>query len=142
MRMIPGSHRGLVREHVDTFGEENILTRGQEIRDVDEDRSVETPLRPGQVSLHDQRVIHSSRPNRSGDRRIGFAIQSYIPPYVTQTKGRTHAQLVRGKDLFGNFESAPRPQADMAPQDVELRDTVNAVWSEILYEGAQKRRNL
>ncbi len=139
--MIPGSHRGEIHDHNETFGEENILTRGQEIVDVDETRAVETPLRPGQVSFHSQRVIHSSQPNNSDDRRIGFAIQSYLPPSVVQTKGRTHAQLVRGDDPYGSFEFAPRPSRDMAREDVAFRDTVNAKWSEILYDGAQKRRD-
>ena len=141
MRMIPGSHRGEMRDHNDTFGEENILTRGQEIVDVDETKAVEILLRPGQVSFHCPRVIHSSEPNNSDDRRIGFAIQSYLPPNVVQTKARTHAQLVRGNDPYANFEIAPRPSRDMAPDDVVLRDRVNATWARILYEGSQKRRD-
>ena len=142
MRMIPGSHLGEMRHHKDTFGADNILTRGQEIEAVDESNAVETPLRPGQVSFHSLRVIHSSKPNTSDDRRIGFAIQSYVPPHVVQTKARMHAQLVRGSDAHGNFDLAPRPSRDMAPDDVALRDSVNAVWTEILYEGAEKRRDL
>jgi hypothetical protein len=142
MRMIPGSHRTGIRDHNDTFGETNILTRGQEVENVNEDEAVETPLRPGQVSFHSQRVVHSSAPNKSADRRIGFAIQAYIPPSVVQTMARTHAQLVRGSDPNGNFELAPRPTRDMNPEDIALRDQVNAAWAEILYEGAERRRNL
>lgn len=141
MRMIAGSHHDEMHDHNDTFGEENILTRGQEIEGVDETRAVEIPLRPGQASFHCPRVIHSSQPNNSDDRRIGFVIQSYLPPHVVQTKARTHAQLVRGNDPYGNFEIAPRPNRDMAPDDVVLRDSVNAVWAEILYDGARKRRD-
>ncbi|MFP6731539.1 MAG: phytanoyl-CoA dioxygenase family protein [Alphaproteobacteria bacterium] len=142
MRMIPGSHQGEMRDHDDTFGEENLLTRGQEIMDVDESKAVEILLQPGQISLHDPRVIHSSRPNNSDDRRIGFAIQSYIPPHVVQTKARTYAQLVRGTDPYGNFARAPRPSRDMAPDNVKLRDHVNAAWQQILYAGSQERRDL
>ena len=142
MRMIPGSHRDGMREHADTFGEDNILTRGQEIDDVDETKAVEIALRPGQASFHSQRTIHSSAPNNSADRRIGFAIQSYIPPRVVQTKARTLAQLVRGNDPYGNFDHAPRPSRDMASDDVALRDRVNATWADILYEGAERRRDL
>jgi hypothetical protein len=141
MRMIPGSHRDPLREHSDTFGEQNILTRGQEIEDVDEAKAVDIPLRPGQASFHSQRVIHSSQPNMSDDRRIGFVIQCYMPPSVSQTIARTHAQLVRGNDPCGNFDIAPRPSGDMAPDDVSLRDRVNAEWAEILYDGARMRRD-
>ncbi|MGB1752673.1 MAG: phytanoyl-CoA dioxygenase family protein, partial [Paracoccaceae bacterium] len=41
MQMIPGSH-GEIRDHNDTFGEENILTRGQEVENVDASTAVST----------------------------------------------------------------------------------------------------
>ena len=36
MTMIPGSHKTKIQEHEDTFAENNILTRGQVIQNVDE----------------------------------------------------------------------------------------------------------
>ena len=140
MRMIPGSH-DILRDHDDTFGAQNILTRGQEVPDVDETRAVSTPLKPGQASFHSARVIHSSQPNQSNDRRIGFVIQPYMPPHVTQTIVPTYAQLVRGQDPLGNFQRAGRPTRDMAPDDLALRDAVNETWSDILYHGAKQRRD-
>ena len=141
MQMIPGSHKDDFRDHNDTFGEENILTRGQEVEGVNELEAVSTPLRPGQVSFHHQKVIHASKPNLSNDRRIGFAIQSYFSPNVRQTKGTTYVQLARGEDHFGNFERHPRPKADMVAEDVKMRDHMNGLWADILYNGAEKRRN-
>ena len=38
MRMIPGSHKAALAEHVDTYGDDNLLTRGQTVPDVDRDR--------------------------------------------------------------------------------------------------------
>ena len=78
MRMVPGTHAASLVDHVDTFGEDNMLTRGQTVPDVDEAATVPVPLKPGQLSLHHPRVVHGSGPNRSGKRRVGFAIQSYI----------------------------------------------------------------
>lgn len=141
MQMIPGSHTGGMLEHVDTFGETNILTRGQDIEGIDASQAVATALDPGQVSFHSQRVVHASQPNRSGDRRIGFAIQSYLPPHVI-SQTRVPAQLVRGADRHGHYDPAPRPARPMDPDDVAFRDATNAVWADILYEGAEKRRNL
>ncbi len=141
MRMIPGSQDQL-RDHNDTFGEENILTRGQQVEGIDESLAVSTPLRPGQMSIHSACVIHSSQPNQSQDRRIGFVIQPYMPPNVRQTLTSTGAQLVRGKDPIGNFKILPRPTSDMDPADVANRDWVNETWSDILYHGAEKRRDL
>ena len=141
MRMIPGSHEHLM-EHDDTFAEQNILTRGQEVPGIDPSRAVSLALRPGQMSIHGARVIHSSQPNRSHDRRIGFAIQQYLPPHVAQTIRRTAAQLIRGNDPHGNFDLVGRPEIDMAPEDLAVRDRVNKTWAEILYDGATQRRNL
>jgi len=141
MQMIPGSHSHM-KEHYDTFGEDNILTRGQEIQEIDEAKTVSTPLRPGQASFHSVRVIHSSQPNKSNDRRIGFVIQTFMSPSVTQTKSRVAAQLVRGKDNFGNFDVVGRPERDMNPKDIASRDKINSIWAEHLYEGAEKKRDL
>ncbi len=140
MQMIPGSH-GVIKDHNDTYGEENILTRGQEIQDVDDTLAVSLNLRPGQMSIHSARVIHASQPNNSTDRRIGFVIQPYMPPHVKQTIKRTGAQLIRGTDSHNNFDLLNRPEIDMAPADVAVRDQINADWAEILYDGAEQRRN-
>ena len=76
MWMIPGSQKAPLAEHVDTYGDDTLLTRGQTVPDVDEDKAVTVPLKPGQLSLHHPRIVHGSGPNISGERRIGFAMQS------------------------------------------------------------------
>ena len=86
-------------------------------------------------------VIHGSAPNQSDDRRIGFAIQSYLPTYVI-SETRVPAQLVRGEDAFGHFDPINRPDEDMNANDVARRDQVNKVWADILYQGAEQRRDL
>ena len=140
MRMIPGSHEGEIRAHSDSFAAANILTRGQEIAAVAEDKAVDILLEPGEVSFHHMRVIHGSEPNRGGDRRIGIAIQIYMTPEMRQVKGPGFAQLARGRDRFGHFQILPRPRCDMDPVDVAARDKVNAAWSDILYRGAVRKR--
>lgn len=142
MSMIPGSHKHGVAEHADTFGADNILTRGQTIENVDESQAVDLILQPGQLSFHHMRTVHGSKPNRSQDRRIGFTIQPYMMPDMRQVISPTMAQLVRGSDGFGNFELAPRPESSMAPEATAQRDRNNAQWAEILYAGAETRRNL
>ena len=142
MRMLPGSHHDGMRDHEDTFGEDNILTRGQQIRGLDESKAVELVLRPGQMSLHNRQVAHASMPNRSDDRRIGFAIQSYLSPDVRQTLGRSLVQKVRGEVPSGHHEIVPRPSGDMLPDAIAARDEMNRVYADILYNGAEKRRAL
>ena len=140
MRMLPGTHREGVREQIDTFHADNILTRGQTIQDLDTSRAVDLLLEPGQISLHHGRTIHSSQPNQSPDRRIGVAIQQFVPPHVRERDGRGYAVLVRGRDRYRHFESLPRPRRDMAPEDAARRDAVNAHWADFLYRGARQRR--
>ena len=141
MRMVPGTHAGDIRPHTDTFGADNILTRGQTIEDVDEASAVDLVLAPGQLSFHHPRVVHGSRPNRSDDRRIGFTIQSYLKPCSRQTLVDTRAQLARGADTHGHFALAPRPAEDMAADAVVLRDRINDQWAEVLYHSAERRRD-
>jgi non-haem Fe2+, alpha-ketoglutarate-dependent halogenase len=118
MRVVPGTHLREVVAHADTFGEHNMLSRGQEIAvEVDEGHAVDLVLRPGQMSLHHVKIFHGSRPNRARNRRIGFAIR-YLPPHIRQDVGADSATLVRGRDRAGHFEHEPAPAFDLAPDAV------------------------
>lgn len=141
MAMVPGSHRDGRHNHVDTFADDNILTRGQVIENIDEDDVVDLILEPGQMSFHHPWVIHGSKPNVGADRRIGFVVQSYLQPNARQVLGKGYAQLVRGQDQIGHFALSPRPLADMDDAAVAERDRVNAAWADILYQGAATRRD-
>ena len=140
VRVIRGSHRLDIQQHIDTFGEDNILTRGQQIEDVDEDSALDIELEPGQMSLHHARTIHGSGPNKTSDRRIGIALQSFAHPSTRQVHGQDYALLVRGSDEHGNFTKGPRPDAEVDLANVAFRDRVNTRLSEILYAGAEKQR--
>ena len=139
MQMIPGSHKAPLIEHVDTFGEDNILTRGQTVPDVDEASARPVEMKAGQLSLHHPRIVHGSGPNLSQRRRLGFAIQSFIAPTVDQVIGKNWAQLARGEDRYGHHGKAARPHAPMIPKDIAFRDNVNNELSKIFYAGAEKK---
>lgn len=112
MKFWAGSHLRNQLEHRDTFDQDNLLSRGQEIAvDVPAGEGVEVPLAAGEMSLHHVLLAHASGPNMSDDRRIGFAIR-YIPPHVRQLKVRDSAMLVRGRDTHGNFDLEMPPRAD------------------------------
>ena len=103
MRFLPGSHLGPVYQQDDTYAENNILSRGQVVKaEGDEAKTVQTPLAPGEMSLHHVRAIHGSHPNRSDCSRIGLAIR-YMTPNVKPEKPGQSAALVRGEDRFGNW---------------------------------------
>ncbi len=114
MKMLPGSHKLEQLPHIDTLAKDNLLTRGQEIAvKVDEREAAYLELAPGEISLHNIRTVHGSEPNRSDDRRIGFAIR-YIAPHVRQMNAEhDSAWLVRGEDRFGHFVHETPPMADM-----------------------------
>ena len=116
MRVVPETHL-IDLPHVDTFAENNMLSRGQEIAvDLGGRGWVEMGLKAGEMSLHHVGLAHGSEPNRSDRRRVGFAVR-YMSPHVKQTISKTDgATLVRGTDRFGNFEHEPSPSADMAPE--------------------------
>lgn len=140
MSMIPGSHRGDVRTHLETFHADNILTRGQEIQDVDESRAVDLILEPGQMSLHHCRVIHGSRPNRSQQRRVGYAMQGYVPAGGRQYIGINYWLPIRGDFMQPDFIELTRPARDMDSTSAGERQKANENWAEILYQGASQKR--
>ena len=138
MKVIPGSHQQAHIPHVETYAENNMLTRGQEVAvAVDEASAVSLMLQPGEMSLHDIKLVHGSAPNASDDRRIGLAIR-YLPTHVRQTKLRDSAMLVRGVDRHGHFDLEPRPQRDM--DEAALRAHAEAVDRKVavLLQGAAK----
>jgi chlorinating enzyme len=142
MTMIAGSHKTKIQNHKDTFAENNILTRGQVIQDVDESKAVDLILQPGEMSIHHGAVIHGSQPNNSNQRRIGFSLQSYMPNNVKQIVGRnlwTHVRGQKRQDDDGML--LDRPRFNMDPNTVAQRKIANENLSEILYKGAKEKRN-
>lgn len=114
MRVSPGSHHRLL-PHVDTR-DNDVMLPGREriVETVDEDEAVDIILRPGEMSLHDVRLVHGSRANASDQRRCGFAIR-YIPADVAATgPARATATLVRGRD-HGHFDLEQAPEAPLHP---------------------------
>ncbi|MDJ0779726.1 MAG: phytanoyl-CoA dioxygenase family protein [Gammaproteobacteria bacterium] len=140
MSMIPGSHLDSIRAHRDTFAEDNILTRGQAISDVDVDSAVDLVLQPGQMSIHHCRVIHGSQPNRSGARRIGFALQGYAPAGSCQVLGENLWLPVRGKPRHPRMTRLSRPRADLDAAAIDQRRRANQNWADILYRDARMQR--
>lgn len=140
MRMIPGSHKDHIVAHNDTHADDNMLSRGQELRvGPDESRAVDVVLEPGQMSLHHGHIFHGSRPNRSDDRRLGLVVR-YIAPHMKQIgAGRDYATLVRGEDRFGHFITPPRPAADFSPDAVAFHDAMIADQAIYLYRDVDSR---
>jgi ectoine hydroxylase-related dioxygenase (phytanoyl-CoA dioxygenase family) len=143
VRVIPGSHKWGVLPHKDTFGEDNMLSRGQQIvRPIAEDLAVDMALRAGEMSLHHTATVHGYRPNRSDSWRIGFVI-TYMSPATVMLGPRTGATLVSGADTHGHFDlERARPQKDLEPVSLAAHAEAMRPFSAAIYQGAGKEGRL
>jgi non-heme Fe2+,alpha-ketoglutarate-dependent halogenase len=135
VRVLPSSNLGPDLQHEETYEANNLLSRGQSLRGIDDASAVEMPLEPGDFSIHHERTAHDSRPNRSDDRRIGVAF-FYIPTQVRSTLGRRAAMPVAGEDRYGNWDQDPEPRIDLDPVSMAVLDNV---WARYRDEAATRQ---
>ena len=139
MQFIAGSHKRQLVAHKDSFHEDNLLTRGQEIAvEVDDADATPVLLEPGQASLHHGHLFHASGPNTTSDRRIGAALR-YIKPSMKQVSGdRTVVSHVSGEDHFKHFTIAPPPTDRLQAESFELCRMDAQIKARLLFEGAEQ----
>ena len=138
--VIPESHRGRA-QHTDHYGDDNILTRGQEVDGVDAATAVHLELRPGQMSLHHPWLVHGSQPNHSATRRVGLALQSYLAGEVRPARGQHHVVPIRGAAPDAVFTTVPLPTS-LGADARRVRVAANEALSSVLYDGAEETRRL
>ncbi|MEL7255607.1 MAG: phytanoyl-CoA dioxygenase family protein [Pseudomonadota bacterium] len=137
MNFVKGSHKNPILPHEDTYDENNLLSRGQEIQvDVAEEDRVPAELQPGQMSLHHGLMIHGSGPNVTDDRRIAVAIRYCTPQIAQQVAAKDYAILARGADRTGNFINFTPPTAPFTPASLALYDEIRQAQSAALMDGA------
>ena len=142
MRFIPGSHVGGIVSHKDTFDEQNLLSRGQEIEGIDESKAVFGALKPGEMSLHHGRCFHASGPNESSGRRIGLAIRYVTPEVRLDAPGRDYAMLVRGHDQHRGWVNIAGAKSLFDDDDLLLYDKILADQQSVLAAGADQKVSL
>ncbi len=82
MRVVPGSHVEGRLPHRVIADKRTLFEQAPTIQvEVDESRAVDVELRPGEMSLHDNSIVHGSEPNRSGAERFGFVIRFITPAF-------------------------------------------------------------
>jgi ectoine hydroxylase-related dioxygenase (phytanoyl-CoA dioxygenase family) len=102
MEVIPGSHGVGILKHLRTSGSGSVLTLECERGQFREDTRRPVTLRAGEVSIHDDKLVHGSPANRSDLRRAGLTIRysrtnvkcdlAINPNFTTY--------LCRGRDTF------------------------------------------
>lgn len=81
MRVIPGSHRVGRIEHNREPGTDSVLSLIANLGTFKESAAKSVDLACGEISLHDDKLLHSSPANPSPRRRAGFTIR-YSPSHV------------------------------------------------------------
>lgn len=142
MRFIPESHKGNIVDHTDTFDENNLLSRGQKIPNVNEKDAVYGPLLPGEMSLHHGRCFHASGENQSKNRRIGVAIRYVTPEVRNHAPGRDWAMPVRGEIPTGGWDCIAGPRGLFHPNDLALYNRILAGQAKTLSAGADGKVGL
>ena len=133
MKFIPGSHKNVIVPHNDTFDENNLLTRGQEISvEVNENEAVYAELDPGQASFHHGLLFHSSGPNTTEDRRIGSAIRYISASMKQETGDRPLVTQVSGNKDYGNFKILTPPTGRLLDEEFELCRLDNELKKKLL----------
>jgi hypothetical protein len=136
LRVIPGSHKWDVLPHTENFGSASLLSREQSIDgNLDSANAVELPLGAGEAALFNNAICHASGPNMSDDQRIIFIIEM-MPTHAYQHAPRESAMLVRGVDEHGNFDTDPRPGAEMCSAGLDAWRRKVEVQASVLYRGA------
>ena len=139
MRMLPGSHKDNLKYHEQKFDKNNLLTRGQTIKNISLNETDPLILKAGEISLHHPLIVHGSGLNNSDDRRIGFVIQSYIGTNVNQVIGKMYVQKARGEDKHNYHEYSKIPLTLMGKNEIISQNKANKELSKIFYNGLNKK---
>lgn len=137
MQFVRGSHRLGAVAHHDTYGENNLLSRGQEIAvEFDPADEVAVELGPGEISLHHGLTFHGSGPNTTDHPRVALAIR-YVTPEMGKEGGATdYAMLVRGADRHNKLVKIAPPSEDFGPAELAMHTELEAAQLDALAAGA------
>lgn len=112
VRILPESNRSIV-PHVPAKGE-FIWEQMADPARVDETKAIDMELRPGEFFIFNDRLMHSSRANRSSERRIGLGAR-FTLPFVKLYQDEVplfpghRAIVVSGEDRMGFNKVGPPP---------------------------------
>ena len=143
MDFVRGSHKDAILPHQDTFDENNLLSRGQEVNvDVSDDQKTAIEIHPGQMSLHHGLTIHGSGPNQSDDRRIACVIRYLRPDMAQQVGEKDYAMMARGEDRHGNFIHVPPPTENFGADAMALYDEIRIAQSKVMMKGTDGKTEM
>lgn len=113
MRVIPGTQTLDLQPMNENKEVENVLGSEIDASFVDDTHAVDFVLAPGDVSIHNPKIVHGSNANTSDTWRVGLTIR-YIPTTTRITReGAGSAYLLRGNAVEGvnDYHERPRYEA-------------------------------
>jgi non-heme Fe2+,alpha-ketoglutarate-dependent halogenase len=113
-KVMPGTHIGAPREHLETWDESNLLWRGQAIRGLDANRALDVQLGPGQFALMHEKLIYGALPNEAATPNVALSFV-FAPADIGRPEGRGSAILVRGVDAEDRWAADPEPRFERDP---------------------------
>ena len=111
MEVIPGSHTAGLLKHVRNSATSSVLTLECERGQFSEDTRKPVTLRAGEISIHDDKLVHGSPPNTSDHRRAGLTIRYSRTNVKCDLSINPHFKtyLCRGVDKFKYNPHGPIP---------------------------------
>ena len=115
MQVIPGSHVLGHLQHAEFNHAKAVLPLQLEAGQVDPRDAVFLELAAGEMSLHDDRIVHGSQPNRSDRLRCGLTIRYSAGEVKCDTSEWPMFQAfwVRGTDRWGHNPKGMAPRGAM-----------------------------
>ena len=99
MRVLPGTQNDHLTDRssfVPLDPDKYVLHRGIRPDRIDDSNAVDLELGPGDVSIHNPRIIHGSNPNTSDRWRVGLTLR-YIPTTTRVKRDHHECILFRGE---------------------------------------------
>ena len=113
MRFIPGSHlHGPVSHLPSQASENNVLDQTVAAAEARFGSAVDDDLRAGEISLHNDLLLHGSEANDSDRRRCGLTLRYCAAEVRAHLGWNKKGIVVSGKDPEGHWANPPRPATD------------------------------
>jgi non-haem Fe2+, alpha-ketoglutarate-dependent halogenase len=124
MRVIPESHRGGIIKHTSNPGSDSVLTLECDTAEYRDDTAVFMELKAGQISIHDDKIIHGSLGNYSDRPRVGFTIR-YSKTNVKcdlEVNPNFKTYHCRGEDQYNHNPRGPVPTVEIGRTWMDYRN--------------------
>jgi non-haem Fe2+, alpha-ketoglutarate-dependent halogenase len=119
MTVVPGSHKAGLLKHIRVRETDSVLMLECERGQFAENTAVPVPLKAGEVSIHDDKLVHGSPANPSDTRRAGLTIRYSRTNVKCDLAVNPHftTYLCRGTDRFNYNPKGTVPEKMFARLD-------------------------